>query len=218
MCDCQINRSTWREYLTLRVNSVKFSISRALETLGVPHTNPRSLKAQKKNLFGWSRIIAVLSYCWWWVLALSPPNVPINTPSVIRVVLNQNLAYRVWARSIRHGWGNSAICWWRIIAIFWNLLWWVLVSSPLNFPINTPSVIRVLLNQMQAHPKFLMWVPKIFLPYAYLNVGKWLHLGTARVSYVKAHNIFILKIWDITVLLAYTCDCLRYLFTDFYTC
>jgi len=32
---------------------------------------------------------------------------------------------------------------------------------------------------------------------------------------MKAPDILILKIWDIRLLLAYTCDCLRYLFTDF---
>jgi len=51
MCDYQIYRSTWREFLTPRVNMFKYSISRALETLGLPHTNPRSLKALSNNLF-----------------------------------------------------------------------------------------------------------------------------------------------------------------------
>jgi len=117
--DYQIYRYTWREYLTLRVNSVKYSIPRALEILGVPHTDPRSLKAQSNNLFGRSRIIAILSNCWWWVLVLSPPNAPTNTPSEFRVVLNPCLACRFRARYIRHGWWNSAIRWSRIFSILW---------------------------------------------------------------------------------------------------
>jgi len=144
MCDYQIYRSTWREFLTPRVNMFKYSISRALETLGLPHTNPRSLKALSNNLFGRSRIIVILSKCLWWVLVLSPPNAPINNPSEIRVVLNQYRACRFRARYIRHGWGNSAIRWSRIIAIFRNRLWWVLIWSPSNLPINTPAVIRLL--------------------------------------------------------------------------